>query len=293
MVNLENTNWKKHYPFNDNFLVLGENKLHYIDEGKGHPIIMLHGNPTWSFFYRNIVNELKDNYRCIVPDHLGCGMSDKPQDYDYTLSNHIDNVIKLIEKLQLEKFSLIVHDWGGAIGMGVATRLPEKVVSVTLMNTAAFKSLDIPFTISICKIPFIGEKLVRHFNGFAWPATFMAVEKKLDKDIKDGYLAPYNNYKNRIATAHFVKDIPLHKGHRSYSELDKIESKLNDVKCPKLFVWGEKDFCFTMKFLKRWKDFYPNEKYVTYPNAGHYVIEDEKENAIKEIRSFLDEQYSM
>jgi pimeloyl-ACP methyl ester carboxylesterase len=291
-VNIDQA-WKKHYPFQDHYLTLDGNKYHYIDEGEGHPVIMLHGNPTWSFFYRNVVNKLKTNFRCIVPDHIGCGMSDKPQDYNYTLENHINNVLELIKELKIDKFSLVVHDWGGAIGMGVATRLPEKVCAMTIMNTAAFKSLDIPFSISLCKIPYFGEKMVRYFNGFAWPATFMAVEKKLPTDIKDGYLAPYDNYKNRIATARFVKDIPLHKWHPSYPELERIENDLHKVTCPKLFIWGEKDFCFNMNFLKRWRDFYPNDKVITYKDAGHYVIEDEKENAINEIGSFFNAQHCM
>lgn len=280
--------WKEHYQFTSNFLVLGSNKLHYIDEGEGHPIIMLHGNPTWSFYYRNIVNDLKDNYRCIVPDHIGCGLSSKPQDYEYTLENHIENVLELIKKLNIDKFSLIVHDWGGAIGMGVATKLKDKVTSVTLLNTAAFRSIDIPFRIAICKIPFLGERFVRTFNAFAFPATFMAVKKKLPREIKEGYLYPYNNYQNRIATAKFVDDIPLKKEHRSYQTLKNIEENLPSVQCPKLFLWGEKDFCFNDKFLSKWKTFYPNSKYITYKNAGHYVLEDEKQNCITEIRDFLE-----
>lgn len=286
---MKNQNWKKYYPFKDNFLNINGHQLHYVDEGQGHPVIMLHGNPTWSFFYRNVILGLKENYRCIVPDHIGCGLSDKPQDFEYTLENHIENVIKLIEHLEIENFSLVVHDWGGAIGMGVATAMPERVKSMTLMNTAAFKSQDIPFRIGLCKLPLIGAPMVRAFNAFAWPATFMAVEKKLDQDIKSGYLYPYNNYKNRIATAQFVQDIPLHEGHRSWSKLDSIEKGLKDVKCPKLFIWGAKDFCFNMKFLARWKDFYPDEKYIVYNDAGHYVLEDERENCVKEIGDFFNE----
>ncbi len=289
MVN--NNIWKKHYPFSSNFIDINGHQYHYIDEGpKDKPVvIMLHGNPTWSFYYRNVINDLKNDYRCIVPDHIGCGLSDKPQDYSYKLEDHINNVLTLIDELSIDHFSLIVHDWGGAIGMGVATTLQSRVDSITLLNTAAYTSKDIPFSISICKLPIIGEKIVRHFNGFAWPATFMAVEKPLGKSVKAGYLAPYNNYKNRIATSRFVKDIPLQKSHTSYNRLQEIELKLKDVTCPKQFLWGKKDFCFNDKFLNKWKEFYPESKYVEYKNAGHYVIEDEKDRCLVEIRSFLDE----
>lgn len=285
----ENLSWKSQYPYQSHFLNINGNKLHYIDEGQGDAVIMLHGNPTWSFFYRNVVNELKVNHRCIVPDHIGCGLSDKPQDYDYTLENHIQNILTLIEELKLESFSLIVHDWGGAIGMGVATRLASKVKRMTIMNTAAFLSQDIPFSISICKLPMIGEKIVRNFNAFAWPATFMAVEKKLAPEIKEGFLHPYNNYENRIATARFVKDIPLKSSHVSFDTLKEIEEKLTTVTCPKLFLWGAKDFCFSLKFLKRWRDFFPSDRYVILDKAGHYLLEDETEKCMNEIKGFFNE----
>ncbi|POB14314.1 alpha/beta fold hydrolase [Halobacteriovorax sp. DA5] len=284
-------NWKAEYPYKSNFIEIENKKYHYLDEGNkdAEVIVMLHGNPTWSFYYRNIVNELKDTYRCIVPDHFGCGLSDKPQDYDYTLENHINNVLTLLDKLGVKKFKLLVHDWGGAIGMGVATSRPQDVTGVILLNTAAFRSLDIPKRIALCKLPVIGEPMVRAFNAFAWPATFMTTTKPLAKHIKEGYLHPYNNYANRIATARFVKDIPLSSKHPTYSKLSQIEDNLKNVTCPKMFLWGAQDFCFNMDFLKRWKDFYPDSKYVVYQDAGHYVIEDEKENCLKEIKGFLNE----
>ncbi|WP_412462545.1 alpha/beta fold hydrolase [Halobacteriovorax sp. RT-2-6] len=284
-------NWKTEYPYKSNFIEIENKKYHYLDEGNkdAEVIVMLHGNPTWSFYYRNIVNELKDTYRCIVPDHFGCGLSDKPQDYDYTLENHINNVLTLLDKLGVKKFKLLVHDWGGAIGMGVATSRPQDVTGVILLNTAAFRSLDIPKRIALCKLPVIGEPMVRAFNAFAWPATFMTTTKPLAKHIKEGYLHPYNNYANRIATARFVKDIPLSSKHPTYSKLSQIEDNLKNVTCPKMFLWGAQDFCFNMDFLKRWKDFYPDSKYVVYQDAGHYVIEDEKENCLKEIKGFLNE----
>lgn len=286
---IKNTSWASEYNFKSHFHKLNDLNLHYVDEGEGPAIIFLHGNPTWSFYYRNLINGLKDNYRCIAVDNIGCGLSDKPQDYEYTLENHISNAIDLIKSLGLKNFSLVVHDWGGAIGMGVATRMKESVTSMVIMNTAAFKSKDIPFSISICKLPVIGEELVRHFNLFAWPATFMAPAKKLSKAAKEGLLYPYNNYQNRIATAHFVKDIPLTKNHRSYKTLDEIESKLPEITCPKLFLWGAKDFCFNLNFLKRWRDFYPSSKYKILEKAGHYLLEDEKEECLTSIKDFFNE----
>jgi haloalkane dehalogenase len=278
---------KNEYPFKNNYHVIFDNtKIHYIDEGKGEVLLMLHGNPTWSFFYRNLVKYFCKNRRIVVPDHIGCGLSDKPQDYEYTLNNHINNTISLITKLNLLDITLVVHDWGGAIGMGVATRRPDLIKKIVIMNTAAFKSIEIPLRINILRNP-IGEWFIRSFNGFAGPATTMAVTKKMSPIVKEGFIFPYKDYKSRIATAKFVRDIPMNDLHPTYKTLSEIEEKLKNLKVPVLLLWGEKDFCFTMNFQKRWLDFYPEAKVVTYPDAGHYLVEDKTKEVISEIEMFL------
>lgn len=284
------TSLKEEYPFTPKSINLksGHN-LSYIDEGAGPIVIMAHGNPTWSFYYRNVIKKLKNNFRVIVPDHIGCGLSDKPQDYDYTLKNHIDNLEELIESLDIKDFNIIVHDWGGAIGMGLATRRPLNLKKAVILNTAAFTSDLIPKTINICKNPIFGEWLVRKFNAFAWPATFMATNKGLSKEAKEGYLLPYNSYENRIATARFVKDIPMSNTHPSWNTLKDIENKLSSLECPKLILWGEKDFCFNMNFYDRWVNFFPNANKKVFKDAGHYVLEDAKDEVNEDIFNFLSE----
>lgn len=278
---------KTEYPFSSHFLKIdSKNQLHYIDEGEGEVIVMLHGNPTWSFFYRNLIKELSKTNRVIVPDHLGCGLSSKNEDYEYTLNNHIENVNALLKSLGIEKFSLIVHDWGGAIGLGVATMNPARIQKIIAMNTAAFTSNEIPFRINILRNP-LGEFVIRSMNGFALPATFMAVNKSMSPLIKKGFLLPYNNYQNRIATAKFVRDIPLDNTHSTYPRLKTIEDNLKNIKSPVLLLWGEKDFCFNMNFYKRWQDFFPNAQKKSYPSASHYLIEDEFEDVSSQIKTFL------
>ncbi|MBF0297679.1 MAG: alpha/beta fold hydrolase [Oligoflexia bacterium] len=306
----KNINYKEllsqHYPFKSNYYVHPTTKyrLHYLDEAHNpdvdHPpkktVVLLHGNPTWSFFYRNLILVLKvAGFRVIVPDHLGMGLSDKPNDYSqYNLKNHIENLqLLLCEHLKLKKFSLIVHDWGGAIGMGLMVRaniggdLVEKVV---IMNTAAFTSKNIPYRIALLKLPFLGKILSRGFNLFALAATIMTTKKPLSKEIKSLYLYPYDSYNNRIAIDAFVKDIPLHKFHHTFFELKNIEKRLTSPelkKIPKLILWGERDFCFNLKFLKRWREIYPDARVKTYKNADHYLLEDEGEDIAKEINNFL------
>ena len=279
---------KEIYPFKSNYITIDSYKYHYVDEGVGQPIIMVHGNPTWSFYYRDLIKELSKTHRVIVPDHIGCGLSDKPsRNYEYTLQNRIDNLTFLIESLNLENYSMIVHDWGGAIGFGHAVEFPGKVDKMVILNTGAFRSKRIPFSISLCKIKFLGPLIVKYLNAFCYPATFMTTVKPLSSKIKKGYLFPYNNSKNRIAISEFVKDIPLDETHRSFPTLLNIEKRLKNLKNPKLILWGGKDFCFNDEFFNRFRKEFPNAEYKYYKNAGHYVIEDEKDDSLLQIKKFF------
>ena len=263
--------------------------MHYLDEGEGPVVVMLHGNPTWSFYYRNLVNTLvAAGFRCIVPDHIGCGLSDKPSDYPYTLERRIDDVERLIEHLGIERFSLIIHDWGGAIGCGLAARRPEALEKLVVLNTAAFRSRRIPWRIAAIKVPLIGEFIIRRLNGFAGPATRMAVESPLSKDVKAGYLWPYQNAADRVAIWNFVKDIPLFKCHRSYTILSEVEDGLSKLSSkPVQVVWGGRDFCFNLHFFKRWCQLFPEAEVHLHEDCGHYILEDGGSRVLTEIQSFL------
>jgi pimeloyl-ACP methyl ester carboxylesterase len=278
---------EKAYPFRSNFLQLGENNLHYVDEGQGQPILMLHGNPTWSFYYRNLIQTFSSQFRTVAPDHMGCGMSDKPQDFDYSLESHIQNAYQLIKFLDLKKIILIVHDWGGAIGLGLVTRYPELFDRIVILNTAAFLSEHIPQRINLLRQGKFGEWLTRKLNLFAWPATFMTTEKKMPKAIKAGYLLPYNSWNNRIAVARFVQDIPMEKNHKTYTTMNQIESRLKEIKQPKLILWGGKDFCFNQHFFEKWLEIYPDAPAHWYAKAGHYLLEDALEDVSGRIWDFI------
>ncbi len=283
MVDLEDI--KEEYPFSPKKMKLSSgHSMSYVDEGNGHPIVMIHGNPTWSFYYRNLIKHFMKSNRVVAPDNIGMGLSDKPQDYNYTLENHIQNLLELLASLKIDKATFIVHDWGGAIGFGVAARKKDLMSNIIVLNTAAFNSTDIPFRISICKLPIIGEFIVRAFNAFAWPATFMTTVKKLSTTVKRGYLLPYQNYNDRISVARFVKDIPLSLKHPTYKTLAEVEKSLTSINDKDVtLIWGEKDFCFTTKFRDRFLDFFPNARNVSFKDAGHYVIEDKLEKVIEVI----------
>jgi len=263
------------YPFTPRTITIDGHRYSFLDEGQGEVLVMLHGNPTWSFYYRNLVALLRDRYRILAPDHLGCGLSDKPPDYPYRLSSHIKNVGFLLDHLGVERFSLVVHDWGGAIGMGLAARAPERVQSMVIMNTAAFRSSRIPWRIRICRTPVLGEFLVRGLNGFARAATCMAVTRTMSHDVVNGYLAPYNSWANRIAVHRFVRDIPLSENDESWPTLVAIENGLENLKeKPVLILWGGADFCFTRHFFAEWVRRFPKAENKYFPEAGHYLLED-------------------
>jgi haloalkane dehalogenase len=278
------------YPFTSYTLNLDSYRYHYLDEGQGDPLVMVHGNPTWSFYYRNLIIELKKSHRCVVPDHMGMGKSDKPQNYSYTLSQHIDNLESLVDKLGLKNITLVLHDWGGAIGMGFAVRQPQKVKRLVLFNTAAFLSERIPIRLRLCRVPFLGTLAIRVFNGFALAAIKMACKNKdrMTDQVRAGYLEPYNNFSNRIANLRFVQDIPMTSDAPSYSVIKNIEDNLDQfASLPIMIAWGAKDFVFNKQFLNKWRQIFPDAEVHLVPDAGHYVLEDAHERIIPWMQEFL------
>ncbi len=271
--------WRREYPFAPRYLQLNDGlRMHYVDEGDGRPVVMVHGNPTWSFFFRNLLSGLSEHgRRAIAPDHIGCGLSDKPQDYPYRLINHIDNLERLLDFLEIEACDLIVHDWGGAIGLGWAVRHPHKVGRIVVLNSAAFLVPRCPWRIRICRCPLLGPLLIQGCNGFARAALRMAVAKpkNLSAAARQGYLAPYNNYRNRIANLRFVQDIPLSPSHPTWRTMKEIENGLGQLQDkPMRICWGMRDFCFTPRFLERWLQFFPRADAHRLTDAGHYILED-------------------
>lgn len=279
---------KSLYPFKSNYYNLKGCKYHYVDEGKGDPVVMVHGNPSWSFLFRNLIKEISKTNRVIVPDHLGCGLSDKPLKFPYRLETHIDNLEELLIHLNLENITLLVHDWGGAIGMGFAVRYPEKISRLIITNSAAFTMRRIPLRIELCRIPLLGEILIRKLNVFCKAATRMTTVKEMPEEIKNAYLMPYDSFENRIAVYRFVMDIPMTPEHPSYEALVSIEHGLWMFReTPSLILWGMRDWCFTPAFIEKWLRYLPRAYIVTFENAGHYLFEDEPEKIIEQVRNFI------
>lgn len=279
------------YPFEPrHFSTPGGATMSYVDEGPrcDEAVLMLHGNPTWSFFYRRLIQELAPTMRCVAPDHVGMGLSDQPEDYDYTLAGRVRDVEALVIHLGLKKVHLVVHDWGGAIGMGWTADHAAQLDRVVVMNTAAFPLNRIPARIALCKLPVIGPLLVRGANGFAAPATSMAMHRRsLTPMEKRAYLLPYSSWASRVAVNAFVRDIPMKPAHRSWAALQRAEAGVAALADKQvLLAWGMRDFCFDPHFLAEWQHRLPTAQVERYNDAGHYLLEDAPE-AVERAAAFL------
>jgi haloalkane dehalogenase len=283
------------YPFESHYLDRNGLKYHYVDEGAGDPVVMVHGNPSWSFLYRNVILALRGQYRTLAPDHIGCGFSEKPDDsrYAYRLERRIDDLEALLEHLGIVRdVTLVVHDWGGMIGLGWAARHPERLRRLVVLNTSGFPlppTKPLPWTLWLCRNTPIGAFLVRGFNAFSFGATYMAVNRRpLTPEVSRAFRAPYDSWANRIATLRFVQDIPLKPGDPGYEIVAGVERSLENYrKIPVMICWGLRDFVFDRHFLEKWEQHLPEAEVHRYEDAGHYVLEDAGEEIIPLIQSFL------
>jgi haloalkane dehalogenase len=269
----------------------------YLDEGPrdGEVVVMLHGNPSWSYYWRKLVLGLRGKYRCIVPDHIGMGLSDKPDDsrYLYTLQSRVDDLERLLDSLELsDNITLAVHDWGGMIGFGWALTHSVRVKRLVVLNTASFPlpaSKLLPWQLKLGRDSKFGALLIRGFNAFADGATRVGVINKMPTDVRAAYNAPYDSWTNRISTLRFVQDIPLSPQDRAWSLVEAAGRKLPEYADRPVFIgWGLKDFVFDKNFLEGFQRALPNAEQEIFADAGHYVLEDKADQLVPAIRSFLD-----
>jgi pimeloyl-ACP methyl ester carboxylesterase len=291
--------WRPLYPYESHTMNIDGFNLHYVDEKPKDPqpgepvLLMVHGNPTWSFFFRNLINAFRETHRAIAVDQIGCGLSDKPSAsvYPYRLERRISDLCRLIENLDLHNVTLVAHDWGGAVGMGAAERLHERFSRLVLMNTAAFRSQRCPFRIYLGRTPVLSPLLIQGLNAFCRCALRWATEKPggLAPEVAAGLTAPYDSWKHRVAIIKFVHDIPLSDKDPSYNTLVEIEENLSLFHDkPVLLVWGMKDWCFSADFLKRFLNDYPEAEVCKIDEAGHYVLEDAPEQVIGAMEKFFE-----
>jgi len=254
--------------------------------------VLVHGNPTWSFYWRELVAGLRGQYRVLVPDHIGCGLSDKPDEssYSYRLAQRVADLGQWIQRLDLRQITLVGHDWGGAIGMGAAVAAPARFARFVLLNTAAFRASRCPASIRLCRVPLLGRLMIQGLNLFARAALHSAVEhhERMTPAVRAGLLAPYDSWRSRLAIDRFVQDIPLRPAHPSYATLAQIEAGLAQFqRHPVCLIWGMRDWCFGPEFLERFREFFPAAEVHRLADAGHYVVEDAHERIVPLVADFL------
>lgn len=271
-------------------------QMHYLDEGPrdGEVILMLHGNPSWSYYWRRLVNALRGRYRCIVPDHVGMGLSDKPGDgrYAYTLQSRIDDVSALMHHLGVhENITLAVHDWGGMIGFGWALQRPESVRRLVVTNTGAFplpETKRMPWQLTLGRNVVLGPLLIRGFNAFARGAASTGVVHRMNPDVAAAYCLPYDSWRHRISTLRFVQDIPLSPKDRAWPIVEAVGRRLGEfADRPALLCWGLQDFVFDKHFLAGFTERLPNAEVHSWADAGHYVLEDKPAQILNLVNDFL------
>lgn len=277
------------YPFQSNYFDINGHRLHYIDEGKGETILFVHGTPSWSFDYRNIIKKLKTDYRCIAIDHIGFGLSDKPEHYDYSTQNHSKTLERFVLEKQLDNITLVVHDFGGAIGLNFALRHPEKIKNLVILNSWLWSSKTDPDFIKLSKIlkssllPF----LYRYLNfspKFILPKSFG--DRKLSKHLLKQYTQPFADKTQRNGALAFAKS--LLNDQDWFQELWDKRQAISDK--PTLFIWGTKDPVIKPHYLDKFQNGFTNSKTVQLETCGHFPQEEQPEMVTKSILDFLSDK---
>ncbi len=270
------------YPFRTAGVPVQGGRMSYVDEGAGDapPIVLVHGNPTWSFLYRGIIPKLAARYRVIAPDHIGFGLSDKSADPSwYTLERHIENFTALVESLELKKVTLVLHDWGGPIGLGYTVSHPENIARLVLMNTWA----SVPQTPNPPALHWglrisrgaLGPFTVQRLNLFVELALRTAVERKLTPREFDAYRFPFPNAASRAGVLAFPRMIPLRESDAAWRTMSAIEAGLAKITAPADILWGKRDPVFNGLYAYLLRDRLKNAREPVFlENASHFLPED-------------------
>ncbi len=283
------------FPFAPRFSGAGGFDMHYIDEGEGEPVLMLHGDPTWGYLWREFIPALSAGRRVIVPDHMGMGKSDAPEGpYPYRLGRHIDNLEALVLSLGLSDITLVVHDWGGPVGLGFAVRRPELIKRLVLTNTWAFArwpGAPFPKLVEMIRSP-RGEQFVLEKNGYVGRAITGTVNypEKITPEVMGAYTAPFPTPESRRALLCWSRDIPVDEGDPSWDDMAAIEKNLKLFEnIPVLIVWGMLDPILPPVLLELWKSVYPHARAVEIPDASHFLQEDAPDAVLGAIEGFLED----
>jgi cis-3-alkyl-4-acyloxetan-2-one decarboxylase len=281
------------FPYEARYLQAGEVRLHYVDEGPrdAPPLLMLHGNPTWSYMYRRPIELLSGRgHRCVAFDHMGFGRSDKPPEpRRYVLSNHVANAIALVDELDLRDVTLVMHDWGGPIGLGTLLERRDRFRALVAMNTWAWELPSfLPGFLRQFRSDGLGEILALAGNMVVESIPGGMARRDVDEAMMDAYRAPHPGYWSRLGTLAFIRDVPLTENDVSAAFMGQINEALPGIDLPLHVVWGMRDRVFVPAFIDEWQALFPGSE-CTELEAGHYLVEDRPDEVAEAIGAFVEE----
>lgn len=261
------------FPFKSRFAAIGGCTVHYVDEGQGPPILFLHGNPTWSFLYRDVIDLLRHRFRCIAPDLPGFGLSSAAEAYAFTPAEHADIVERFIVELELDQLTVMGHDWGGPIALGAASRHPDRVAALVVANTWAWPANSSPTLQIFSRLvggP-LGKVLIERYNSFVELSMPLGTARtRVRPEVKEHYRRPFAETASRRAT--WVLPGAILRSRRYLAEVERGMSHLADH--PALILWGTRDLAFRGGARRRFERAFPNHRTILLPGAGHYIQED-------------------
>lgn len=275
------------YPFQDRFVEIEGNQIHYIDEGSGPTLLLLHGNPTWSFLYRHIITRVSPRFRCVAVDYPGFGLSSARPGYSFKPREHSTVLERFVLALDLSKIGLMVQDWGGPIGLGFAGRHPDRIRALLICNTWAWPAQGTKHLEWFSKIVggLIGRFLILNFNAFVNLILPSGVSRRLSLGEMRAYRGPFPTRASRLPTAIFPREI-LHS--RDY--LAEVESNLGRLsQKPTLILWGDRDTAFRSAQREQFERFFPNHRTRILEGAKHFVQEEAPDQICEELFTFYDQ----
>ena len=287
-------NWlnQKEYPFQSKYITLNNYNIHYIDEGSGEILLFVHGTPSWSFEYRKIIKGLSKNYRCIAYDHIGFGLSDKPEEFNYTVENHSNHLSLFIDELNLKNINLVFHDFGGPISLKYVVSNKIKIKRMIAFNTWAWSNegeVGYEKMKSFLKsplLPFLYKRL--NFSPkFLLPKMF-SKNNSLPSEIKKHYVKPFKNSTERNGALGFAKSLL-----NEQDLLSNLEKRLDEIsKVPILFIWGKQDKVMPVEYLRKFEKKFKNSESICFENSSHFPHEENPIDTIEVIEKFLQKDVS-